>query len=82
VGCAADLVRSGANGFVVPHDDTAALGSAVARLVDEPELCARFGAVSRAIIDRYSIEAAADGIVAACLAGRTHPILEREAVAV
>jgi glycosyltransferase involved in cell wall biosynthesis len=81
VGCAADLVRTGANGFVIPHDDTAALTSAIARLVDEPELRARFGAVSRAIVDRYSIEAAANGIVAASLDGRGRPATEREAVA-
>jgi glycosyltransferase involved in cell wall biosynthesis len=76
-GCAADLVRSGANGLVVPHGDTAALAGAIARLVDEPDTRARFGVVSRRIIDRYSIESCADGIVAACTATRGVPA-ERE----
>ena len=30
---------------------------------------ARFGAESRRIVEQYSIEACADGIVAACVAG-------------
>ncbi len=70
VGCAADLVRGGANGFIVAHDDTAALAAAVGRLVDEPDTRVRFGAMSRKIVDRYSIESCADGIVAACTVGR------------
>jgi glycosyltransferase involved in cell wall biosynthesis len=71
VGCAADLVRGGANGFVVPHDDTDALAGAIGTLVDDAGLRARFGATSRKIIDRYSIESCADGIVAACLNDRS-----------
>jgi glycosyltransferase involved in cell wall biosynthesis len=66
VGCAADLVRSGANGFIAPHDNTSRLTGAIGALVADSDLRARFGAVSRKIIDRYSIEACADGIVAAC----------------
>jgi glycosyltransferase involved in cell wall biosynthesis len=71
VGCGADLVRSGANGFVVAHGEVSDLADAIARLVDDPELRARFGATSRKLIARYSIEACADGIVAACTAGRS-----------
>lgn len=67
VGCGADLVRDGENGFVAPHDDVSALADAIERLVADPELRARAGALSRAIVGRYSIEAAADGIVAACV---------------
>jgi len=68
VGCAADLVPHGEAGFVVPHDDTAALARAIATLVGDPALRARLGERGRTIVERYSITAAADGIVAACLA--------------
>jgi glycosyltransferase involved in cell wall biosynthesis len=71
VGCAVDLVRQGASGFIVPHTSTAALASAIGRLVDDPGLRARFGVVSRKIVDRYTIESCADGIVAACTSRRT-----------
>jgi glycosyltransferase involved in cell wall biosynthesis len=70
VGCATDLVRDGVNGFTVPHDDTQALVDAIGRLVDDRGLRERFGAISRKIIDRYTIEACADGIVAACINDR------------
>lgn len=73
VGCAIDLVRPEESGFVVPHDDAVALARAVATLVADAELRRTFGARGREIVGRYSIEAAADGIVAACMAatGRT-----------
>lgn len=70
VGCAADLVRSGENGYVVHHDDASGLAAAIARLVADGGLRARLGERSRAIIQEYSIERCADGIVAAC-AGAT-----------
>jgi glycosyltransferase involved in cell wall biosynthesis len=76
VGCAEDLVRHGANGFVVRHDVTGELAQAIETLVSDAELRARFGAVSRRIIDRYSIEACADGIVAACAGAQ--PAARRE----
>jgi glycosyltransferase involved in cell wall biosynthesis len=71
VGCAADLVRNGANGFVVEHDVTGALAQAIETLVDDAPLRARFGAMSRKIVERFSIEACADGIVTACT-GESH----------
>jgi glycosyltransferase involved in cell wall biosynthesis len=67
VGCAEDLVHSGWNGFVVPHRDVAALTEAIETLVASPERRAEFGARSRALVDAYSVERCADGIVAACL---------------
>jgi glycosyltransferase involved in cell wall biosynthesis len=67
VGCGADLVEPGRNGFVVPHRDVSALAGAIARLVGDAGMRADFGARSRAMVERYSIEHAADGIVAACL---------------
>jgi glycosyltransferase involved in cell wall biosynthesis len=71
VGCAADLVHPGRNGFVVPHDSTGALARAIAALVDDASLRERYGAAAREIVAAYSIEAAADGIVDAALGRRT-----------
>ncbi len=67
VGCAADLVEEGRNGFIVPHTSTDALAEAIARLVDDADLRQRFGRRSRARVGLYSVERAADGIVEACL---------------
>jgi glycosyltransferase involved in cell wall biosynthesis len=73
VGCAEDLVRSGWNGFVVPHRDVAALARAIATLVADSEMRGVFGARSRALVEEYSLERCATGIVAACLgAAHTH----------
>ncbi len=66
VGCAADLVRAGENGYVVRHDDTPALADAIGALVTDPAKREAFGRRSAALIEDYSIEACADGIVAAC----------------
>ena len=67
VGCATDLVHEETNGIVFPHANLARLASAMSTLVADPALRAEFGSESRRIIDAYSIDAAADGIVAACL---------------
>lgn len=66
VGCGADLVEAGRNGFIVPHDDTAQLAEAIGQLAGDADLRRRFGRRSGEIVGRYSIEACADGIVAAC----------------
>jgi glycosyltransferase involved in cell wall biosynthesis len=75
VGCGADLVRPGWNGFVVAHDRTEELVSAIATLVRDAGLRRRFGARSLALVAEYSIERCADQLVAACIAaasrGRT-----------
>jgi glycosyltransferase involved in cell wall biosynthesis len=76
VGCAEDLVRHGGNGFVVRHDITGELAQAIDTLVADSELRARFSAVGRKIIDRYSIEACADGIVRACADQTTAAVRE------
>lgn len=68
VGCAADLVRDGQSGFVVPAGDVNVLASRLGLLVRDAELRRRFGARGRAIVDEYSIGRTADGIVRACLA--------------
>jgi glycosyltransferase involved in cell wall biosynthesis len=66
VGCADDLVHEGRNGYVVPHDDVDALASALEALFTSPEHARELGARSREIIDEYSVERCADGVVAAC----------------
>src|SRR3990172_7079616 len=38
VGCGADLIEPGRNGFIVPHDDTAQLAEAIGRLVGDAEM--------------------------------------------
>jgi len=67
VGCAEDLVRPGWNGFVVPHRDVAALARAIATLVADSQMREAFGARSRALVEEYSLERCATGIVAACV---------------
>ncbi len=69
VGCAADLVHEGQNGFVVPHNSVERLTAAIETLVADPAKRVQFGEESRRIISEYSIEAAADGIVTACVGG-------------
>ena len=73
VGCAADLIGHGRNGFVVPADDTAALAHVIQELVADDSLRSTLGAHSRERIDAYSIEACADGIVRACLQAAGRP---------
>ncbi len=68
-GCAADLVHEGRNGFVVQHDSATSLAAALGTLVANPEMRRRFGAESLRVIQHYSIEACANGIVEACHAG-------------
>src|SRR5207244_11455752 len=46
VGCAADLVSHGRNGFVVGHDNREAIAEALATLVQSPRLRAGLGAAS------------------------------------
>lgn len=72
VGCAADLVDHGRNGFVVPHDDIDAFSTVIEALVVDPDKRAGFGTQSLEIVKNYSIEACADGIVAACMYATGH----------
>ena len=67
VGCAADLVRDGWNGYVVDADSADELATAMERLVSNSDLRHTFGERGREIGSAYTIEASADEIVAACL---------------
>jgi glycosyltransferase involved in cell wall biosynthesis len=68
VGCAADLVRPGWNGLVVPAGEPGPLADALEQLVVDEELRRTFGERGCELVGEYSIEACADGIVAACRA--------------
>jgi glycosyltransferase involved in cell wall biosynthesis len=81
VGSALDLVREGWNGFVVPSDDPDAAAAALLRLVVDADLRRSFGVRSRTSVERYSIEACANGVVAACLGDATPAALALEGIA-
>jgi glycosyltransferase involved in cell wall biosynthesis len=71
VGCGEDLVRPGWNGFVVGHADADGLARAIGGLVAaDPAARATLGARGRTLVDGYSVEHCADGIVAACRRAR------------
>jgi glycosyltransferase involved in cell wall biosynthesis len=78
VGCAADLVRDGWNGFVVNHQRVDDLAKAMAGLVKDRDLRQSFGQRSYDQISNYSIKACADNIVAACLAVSRKSTLAQE----
>jgi glycosyltransferase involved in cell wall biosynthesis len=63
VGCAADLVRQGSTGLIVPFGDRHALAAAMAQLARDPAATAAMGArARRLVLSRYTIEQAAAGI--------------------
>jgi len=70
VGCAPDLVRQGWNGLVVPAGEPGPLAQGLEQLVVDEERRSTFGARGAELVRQYSIQACADGIVAACLATR------------
>jgi glycosyltransferase involved in cell wall biosynthesis len=65
VGCSADLVEDHANGYVVPHDNVAALSQAIRGLVQDSEMRHAFGVRSLEIIDGWNYEKCGEGIVKA-----------------
>jgi glycosyltransferase involved in cell wall biosynthesis len=67
VGCAADLVQDGWNGFVFPTGDIASLADALRKLVVSRDLRATFGGRSREIVAEYSISVVCEQTVHACL---------------
>ncbi len=54
VGCAADLIRDGQTGVVVPPRDGAALAAAVTRLMEAPAERARLGRNGAALVSAMS----------------------------
>ncbi|HEX2589812.1 MAG TPA: glycosyltransferase family 4 protein [Gaiellales bacterium] len=53
VGGIPELVRDGEEGLLVPHGDTAALGAAMLRLQEDPELAERMGRAGRARVEAH-----------------------------
>ena len=73
VGAAADLLRDGENGFLVPAGDVTAAAEALAAIAHDPELSARFGGRSLQIVAPWGYEASVESfveIVAAAAADR------------
>ena len=62
VGCAADLVQSGRNGYVVPSGDRGALVQALDALTDSAELRNRYGRASVEIVEPWNYDQAAAGV--------------------
>lgn len=55
-----DSVRHGETGFLVPHDDAAALAGRMLELAGDPALVARLGAAARRFAEEHTWERAAD----------------------
>ena len=68
VGCGHDLVKDGWNGFVFAHDKPGELADRLETLVRDPELRSKFGLNGAKLVDDYSVELCAQGIVQAGLA--------------
>lgn len=65
VGAAYDLLEEGRNGFLVPTGSASALAEVLRRCVDQSERLAEMGNQSRAMIARWTCQAAADEVVRA-----------------
>jgi glycosyltransferase involved in cell wall biosynthesis len=53
-----EIVRPGENGWLVPPRDARALADALREAISQPELCARYGAAGRRIVERdFSLDA-------------------------
>jgi glycosyltransferase involved in cell wall biosynthesis len=65
VGAAHDLVRDGANGFVIPAEDVDAAAAALEQLAGDTELRKAAGARSRELVRDWGYEASVENFVAA-----------------
>ncbi len=72
-GCTPDLVRDGVNGFQFPCGDVASLQKLMQRCIDQPETLSNFGKASERIIQRFTVDAAADGFEQAAQATVLRP---------
>lgn len=65
VGGVPDVIDDRTTGTLVPPEDASALGAAIAALLADPARCAAMGAAGRArVVERFSPEAMARGVVA------------------
>lgn len=53
-GGAALLIKDGVNGLLVPKSDEVALGNAINKLIESPDLCMKLGNKARKIVDEFS----------------------------
>lgn len=65
VGCQADLVTDGVEGFVYPVGDVAALALALRRMLEDPATAPRMGRRARERVEQYDFEADVRGLRAA-----------------
>jgi glycosyltransferase involved in cell wall biosynthesis len=65
VGAGPDLVVPGENGFVVPVGDVPALASVLRKLTKDGDLCKRVGETSRHMIQEFSADRWAQGVLRA-----------------
>lgn len=65
VGAAADLLRDGENGVLVPAGDVEAAAAALGRLGRDPGLRERMGARSRELVQGFGYEPSVDNLLAA-----------------
>jgi glycosyltransferase involved in cell wall biosynthesis len=66
VGAAADLLRVGQNGLLVPYGDVSAAAEALARLAGDPELRRSYGDRSRELAWSWGYEPSIENFVEAC----------------
>jgi glycosyltransferase involved in cell wall biosynthesis len=66
VGAAADLLRDGENGVLVPSGDATAAADALRLLAVDPALRQRYGARSRELVSASGYEPSVEAFVAAC----------------
>lgn len=74
VGTAGDLVKDGKNGYIVPVGDIDKISESITFLANNPQVCKEMGAASFDIVQSWTIEAGAEGILSALdytLGGRT-----------
>jgi len=57
-----EAVRDGVNGLLVPPEDVAVLGEAIARILSDPGLARSMGAAGRALVEReFSVDVMVEG---------------------
>ncbi len=52
VGGIPDLITDGVNGFLIEPGDRSALGDRILRLLGDPDMCSRMGAMSRRLVEK------------------------------
>jgi glycosyltransferase involved in cell wall biosynthesis len=68
-----DLIKDGETGFAVRAGDPVELADRILQILRDPELRTRLGANCRSLIQKYSPQACAQGLLEAALQGRLRP---------